>query len=315
MAVSLLFAFCAMAKAAEPSCPASASDMMFGTVNLSSGNTYSTTSSISINCSGGDASRSVTFCVSIGEGVPASATGSPRRMTNGSNLLSFDIFSDPAMTQVFGSWTWGYAWKGVQVSRTLSAAGSLAFNVTAYGQQTSVQKSASTGTYVATFAGNEAGLTYGYSSDGDCQSNSWTTAPEAFSFQATLDYPDVCTLSAADLAFPAASMLSANVDSTSTISMRCSSGTPYTLGLSLGLGSGVTAPASRKMTSGAGADVVYGLYLDNARSQPWGPSSPDVYAATGSGQTQSVTVYGRVAPQPSPAPGNYSDTVVATVTY
>lgn len=35
----------------------------------------------------------------------------------------------------------------------------------------------------------------------------------------------------------------------------------------------------------------------------------------GSGVAQTFTVHGRVPPQNTPPPGNYSDTVVVTVTY
>jgi spore coat protein U-like protein len=38
-------------------------------------------------------------------------------------------------------------------------------------------------------------------------------------------------------------------------------------------------------------------------------------SGTGTGLTQTLTVYGRVAPQTTPKPGTYSDTIIATVTY
>ena len=38
-------------------------------------------------------------------------------------------------------------------------------------------------------------------------------------------------------------------------------------------------------------------------------------SGTGTGVTQTLNVYGRVAPQTTPKPGTYSDTVIATVTY
>lgn len=73
---------------------------------------------------------------------------------------------------------------------------------------------------------------------------------------------------------------------------------------------------TRRMVS-AGRYVVYGLYQDAARSKPWGTNtgSGETLSGTGTGLTQSHTVYGRVAPQSAPPAGTYTDTVVVTVTY
>jgi spore coat protein U-like protein len=38
-------------------------------------------------------------------------------------------------------------------------------------------------------------------------------------------------------------------------------------------------------------------------------------SGTGTGLTQPLNVYGRVAPQTTPQPGAYTDTIVATITY
>jgi spore coat protein U-like protein len=66
----------------------------------------------------------------------------------------------------------------------------------------------------------------------------------------------------------------------------------------------------------SGSTVTYGLYRDSARSQAWGSTAGvDTVSGTGTGLTQTLTVYGRVAPQTTPTPGTYSDTIIATVTY
>ena len=41
----------------------------------------------------------------------------------------------------------------------------------------------------------------------------------------------------------------------------------------------------------------------------------DTVSATGTGMTQSLSIYGRVPPQATPRPGAYADTVTMTVTY
>jgi spore coat protein U-like protein len=62
--------------------------------------------------------------------------------------------------------------------------------------------------------------------------------------------------------------------------------------------------------------VTYGLYRDAARSLAWGATTGvNTASGTGTGTTQTLTVYGRVAPQTTPKAGTYTDTIVATVTY
>jgi spore coat protein U-like protein len=41
----------------------------------------------------------------------------------------------------------------------------------------------------------------------------------------------------------------------------------------------------------------------------------DTVAGTGNGSAQTLSVYGRIAPQTTPAPGAYADTVNVTVTF
>ncbi|GAB5101270.1 spore coat protein U domain-containing protein [Caballeronia sp. HLA56] len=50
---------------------------------------------------------------------------------------------------------------------------------------------------------------------------------------------------------------------------------------------------------------------------PWGDgnSGSTTVSGTGNGATQTIPVYSRVLPQPTPPPGSYSDTVVATVMF
>lgn len=63
--------------------------------------------------------------------------------------------------------------------------------------------------------------------------------------------------------------------------------------------------------------VTYGLYQDGARTLPWGSGAVpgEAVPGTATGLAQNLVVYGRVAPQTTPSPGAYTDTVVVTVTY
>ena len=126
-----------------------------------------------------------------------------------------------------------------------------------------------------------------------------------------------CTIAAANLNFGSTSVLIANVDATSGLTVLTNT-TPYTVALGPGSGSGATT-TNRSMT-GTGGRVAYHLYQDAARSANWGNTPPpasnaDTVSGTGTGAAQTLTVYGRVPPQATPPQGAYSDTVVVTLTY
>ncbi|OYR19401.1 spore Coat Protein U domain protein [Brucella thiophenivorans] len=70
------------------------------------------------------------------------------------------------------------------------------------------------------------------------------------------------------------------------------------------------------MTGPGGATITYSLYRNAARDTVWGDTTgTNTLAGTGTGAAQQLTVYGRVPPQNTPAPGTYTDTVTATITY
>ncbi|MCZ8184737.1 MAG: spore coat U domain-containing protein [Beijerinckiaceae bacterium] len=124
-----------------------------------------------------------------------------------------------------------------------------------------------------------------------------------------------CTVvSATAINFGSMATIAANVDQTSTLTVNCSSTTPYNVGLGVGGGSGATV-ATRKMTSGS--DVVnYTLYRDASRTQVWGETiGTDTVTGTGTGANQTLTIYARVPAQTVPPPGTYTDAVTVTVTY
>ena len=71
------------------------------------------------------------------------------------------------------------------------------------------------------------------------------------------------------------------------------------------------------MTGDAGVanTIIYGLYYKDGSGNmgPWG-SSLGRKDKTWTGPPN-ITVYGRVPPQPTPAPGTYSDTIVVTLSF
>jgi len=147
-------------------------------------------------------------------------------------------------------------------------------------------------------------------------SPSFAVTTTTTTFTAQISIVASCTInSAGTLNFSSnQGVLIANVDQTSTISVQCTSGTGYNIGLDAGIGTGATV-AVRKMTF-SGSTINYSLYTDAGHTTVWGNTiSTDTVAATGNGAPQSYTVFGRVPPQTTPAIGTYTDTVTVTVTY
>ena len=70
------------------------------------------------------------------------------------------------------------------------------------------------------------------------------------------------------------------------------------------------------MTGPASALLGYKLFRDSGRTLNWGNTvGTDTVSGTGNGIAQLLTVYGQVPAGQFPRPGNYADTITATITY
>ena len=70
------------------------------------------------------------------------------------------------------------------------------------------------------------------------------------------------------------------------------------------------------MTGPGAALLGYAMYRDSARTLNWGATAgTDTVGGTGSGAAQTLTDYGRVAGSQYVAPGAYTDTITATITF
>jgi spore coat protein U-like protein len=139
------------------------------------------------------------------------------------------------------------------------------------------------------------------------------TATGTFAVSMTIQSSCVLT-SSSGIAFGTTGVLSANTDTTGTLGVQCTTTTPYTVALDAGAGTGAST-ATRKLTA-SGSTIDYALYRDSARTLTWGNvQGTDTVGGTGNGSTQTLTVYGRVPSQATPAAGSYTDTVNVTITY
>lgn len=145
-------------------------------------------------------------------------------------------------------------------------------------------------------------------------------ATETDTFEVLLNLLAACTIDqATDLDFGShteADVVAGNITSSSTVSVTCSNGTAYDIGLS-------GTNADREMTSAAGSSVSYELYQDAGNSIDW--DDANVVSDTGTSAQQDFTVFGLIPAQTptieaadnidGDAGVDLSDTVTVTVTF
>jgi spore coat protein U-like protein len=123
-----------------------------------------------------------------------------------------------------------------------------------------------------------------------------------------------CTIVALPLSF--GNYLSTQLDASTTLTVTCTSTTPYVV--SLDAGSGIAAGATtttRKMALLTNT-LNYQLFSNAGRTINWGNTTgTDTVPGTGSGGAQVLTVYGRISAAQLVVPGVYADIVTATITY
>ena len=99
-----------------------------------------------------------------------------------------------------------------------------------------------------------------------------------------------------------------------TMNVTCTNTTPYNVGLNAGTGTGSTVAA--RVLSGTGANtstVAFNLF-QAAGATNWGNTQgTDTRSGTGTGSSQTLTVYGVVPAQSTPQPDTYKSTITATV--
>jgi spore coat protein U-like protein len=292
----------------------------YGSVDILAGAAVNTSSTFSVSCTG--LAVTMGICIQFDQGSPNSNT-SIRYMANGSSLVQHELYSDSNHTQVWGSWGHGataYGTAGVSDSITLPAlSGTVTHNFTVYGQFKAAQSTAPPGTY--TWSTTSPEINYGVLPI-SCTSPLGLFNASAGSSPWTATIGANCNVTTTALNFGSASLLTANIDATGTVSAQCTSSSPF----SIGLDNGANASGSqRRMRLGATSSyVTYNLYTNAGRTNAWATTSSSTACSggsntcalgTGDATTQYITVYGRVPPQTSPPPGTYADSVVVTVTY
>lgn len=149
------------------------------------------------------------------------------------------------------------------------------------------------------------------------QAATYSNGTATATFLVSLTITSSCTVSANALAFGTKGLLNTAATGSSTLSVTCSNTTPYNIGLNAGTGTGSTAAArllTGTTTGNTTTTVSYKLMQDAALTTNWGTTQgTDTVAGTGTGSAQTVTIYGQVPTQTTPAPDTYQSTVTATV--
>ncbi|BAT59090.1 spore Coat Protein U domain protein [Variibacter gotjawalensis] len=307
MLVGVVLALCFIAApiAQAQSCSVSITNVAFGDVDVTLNTVIDVQATVSVTCS---TLLGVRVCIDIGAGTGGGTNAANRRMINGANSLNYGLFSDPGRTVPWGSSRWP-AGGGTDVFIDMNSGTQTR---TLYARLYAGQQTALPLLYASTFTGLEASIRYGLLSG--LLGCSLLTTTSSTTFTATANVPKTCRVSAGNINFGSNGLLLTNIDQASALSSTCTNTTPYWIGLNGGL-QGATNPTQRKMMKGL-EFVLYGLYRDNARSLPWGSTNgTNTVSGTGSGFAQPAQIFGRVAPQATPSPGGYQDTVVATINY
>lgn len=147
-------------------------------------------------------------------------------------------------------------------------------------------------------------------------------APAAIAQTATTTFPVTatvlksCSVSATPLAFGTYNPTSATpLDATTTLSVLCTVGTSFTVGLNAGTAAGATV-TTRQMSNGANR-LNYALFQQAGRTTNWGntPGTDTPPATTAPVTPSALTVYGRVPAGQNVPAGDYTDTITVTVNY
>lgn len=318
--------------AAAPSCTATMTNLSFGDVDLVSGGTPTATATMTYACTNDqNGARHVRLCLNIGDGSASIASGgghwNPRILRDIAatpNEMNVQFYQGATST-IWGSTTQpipdAY---DVVVSiprRSGGVNGVATGSHSMRGEIATGQAALPNGTYTSSFAGNHTALRYTApvnsvdSVPSTCSSAN--TDGGTFAFSVTANVVKSCLVSADPLDFGTVDGVasSTNIDSTTSIRVICSRPTAYDVRLLPSNGDTGGSSAMKGQTAGNTDTVPYRLYSNAGRTVAWGSLNSNDISGSGTGLTQTLTVYGRVPSLPNVQPDDYKDTVTVNVVY
>jgi spore coat protein U-like protein len=146
------------------------------------------------------------------------------------------------------------------------------------------------------------------------------SATTTTTFAVTATVQSTCSATATALAFGAYTPGAGAVTNNSTISVKCTKNTPYTVTLNAGATTG-DAFTQRLMASGTNT-LQYNLYTTAGFATVFGDGTGGTGTNVGTGAgvatANAITVFGQLpdsATNQAAVPGSYTDTIQVTVTY
>lgn len=307
-------------------CTATLTDINFGVVSPIQGGAVTATATGNVQCKfilvlGGLLAPNVTVCVNAGLGS-GSALSNPRTMSNpNAGSMPYNLYRS-------ASYSNATIWGGPDTTATptpitlsgnatiLTTTVNLPFTV--YGQIAAGSALAATQTYnnadtvfSSTFGGTINYAFYGLGAAPACTSG----ASSSFGFSASATATNNCSISSSPVAFGTGGVLTSVMRAQGTLSVRCVNNNAYRI--SLDGGSVAANVAARRMKNTVTGDTVSYRLSASLDGALWGDGSGGTtpYLGTGTGQAVSLTMYGSIPVQNTPAPGDFKDTVTATVAF
>ena len=131
-----------------------------------------------------------------------------------------------------------------------------------------------------------------------------------------------CLVTSGDIIFGTYTPTTGALTGSSTVAVRCTAGTGFTVALSAGQ---EASYAPRKLKDAGNNKLEYNLFTANTYTTVWGDASgatatqSGTGAGMGAGQAQNLTVYAQLpdnaANQLAPPSATYTDNIIVTVTY
>jgi len=289
----------------------SRAELEFGTVTRQGGQVTASVPFSCLNSSG----RPMAFAVCLFVGGNESGPGAHRRMLNDrGDELAFALFSDAAGTEPIGPAGSGYPVHPV-VLRT-EGNGRVAGTMKIYGRIPPGQVVGAASPFRNRI--DDAYIRYAATpgeetpNAGECEDGvRGRTVP--LHLQVTAAAANEClVLAVSDLEFGAVFRLNEKHDQSTTIAFECPKGTDWQVGLD----DGRHFNGEFRGMAGPGGVIAYDLYRNAGRTQRWGDLLSGEYSdGKGKEGVETLTIYGRVPVQPTPAQGFYSDTITITLVF
>lgn len=264
-----------------------------------------------------------TVCLYLGAGTNSSSTvTNPRQIGSGAMRANYNIYTDAtyAPAKIWGGWSGTSTPTPITFTLTKTGGvGTLEQNISLFARLSADATLAGLAVgpdnlnFISDFGAGSSLMQYFFFATGTGACTLGPTMPIPFRVSASVI--NDCNINIGNLVFPNSTLLTSNVRTTASMAVQCSNSTPYRIALSAGTnGSGATARRMRNLSTTELLSYQISTSLDGAS---WGDGTggTTIFSGTGNGGTQTQTVYGMVPAQSTPSPGDYKDTVTATVSF